>query len=182
MGRISDIKEIIGKRVVLKPLKVPDITQKYIDWLNDPRVNHFISSGRRRYEYGEVEQYVRSYEGTDIKMLFGIYVRIENRHIGNLTYSHIDWQNNTGAIGIAIGDVDYWGKGYASEALRLAVDYAFNKLGFVRLIAGIDRRNEASVKLFKRIGFVESGTSDEKKKYEIGEENGLVFVLNGDCK
>ena len=47
---------------------------------------------------------------------------------------------------------DYVGQGYATEATRALITYAFNTLKFHRLVAYIDQRNEASVKLAERLG------------------------------
>jgi RimJ/RimL family protein N-acetyltransferase len=34
-----------GERIVLKRLRVTDVTQRYVYWLNDSRVNCFLSRG-----------------------------------------------------------------------------------------------------------------------------------------
>lgn len=44
-------------------------------------------------------------------------------------------------------------KGYATEALKGMVDYLFNTLNKHRVIASIDPRNMASIKLIERLGF-----------------------------
>ena len=47
----------------------------------------------------------------------------------------------------------YWGKGYAFEACRALVDYAFNELRVPRLVGGAQLTNERSVRLQRRLGF-----------------------------
>ena len=46
----------------------------------------------------------------------------------------------------------YWGQGYAFEACRALVDYAFNELKVPRLVGGAMRTNDRSVRLQKRLG------------------------------
>lgn len=183
MNKFLQLKEseVEGKRIILKQLRVSDVTYRYVDWLNDSRVNHFLSSGNIHHEFNDVEEYVRSYEGANTKLLLGIYDRATELHIGNVTFSHIDWEKNVGAIGIAIGDVSYWGKGYATEALKLGVDFAFLKLKLCKLVAGIHENNEASKKLFIKLGFIREGTPEDKRKYEIGDD-GVMFVLGNRIK
>lgn len=48
---------------------------------------------------------------------------------------------------------DYWGKGYASEAVTLLVDKAFYEYGFTKLRAITRKENRDSVALLERIGF-----------------------------
>ena len=51
----------------------------------------------------------------------------------------------------------YWGQGYAQEALRALIDYAFANLTLTEILADIDPRNDASLRLLKRLGFRRTG-------------------------
>ncbi len=64
---------------------------------------------------------------------------------------------------------DHWGKGYATEAGRAAIDYAFNSLGWSRVIHVILVGNESSIAVAKKLGseFIRSeqglaGVTDEE--------------------
>jgi ribosomal-protein-alanine N-acetyltransferase len=46
----------------------------------------------------------------------------------------------------------WWGQGYATEAVMAVRDYAFNKLGMLRLIAMIDPQNLASIRVAEKSG------------------------------
>lgn len=46
----------------------------------------------------------------------------------------------------------WWGSGYATEAVTAVRDYGFNKLGLPRLIALIDPKNRASVRVAEKAG------------------------------
>jgi len=47
---------------------------------------------------------------------------------------------------------DHWGKGYATEAARAALDYAFNELDWTKVIHVILKGNESSIAVAERIG------------------------------
>jgi RimJ/RimL family protein N-acetyltransferase len=64
----------------------------------------------------------------------------------------------------------HWGKGYATEIARAAIDYGFNKLGFREIIALTDLENTASQKVLEKIGFNIRGLEI------IGGEENLVFI------
>ncbi|HET8695631.1 MAG TPA: spermidine N1-acetyltransferase [Aquabacterium sp.] len=49
------------------------------------------------------------------------------------------------------------GKGYATEATRLALDYAFTVLNLYKLFLIVDCDNERAVKVYRKLGFVEEG-------------------------
>jgi RimJ/RimL family protein N-acetyltransferase len=47
---------------------------------------------------------------------------------------------------------DHWGKGYATEAARASVEYAFNTLGWSQVIHVILVGNDASIAVAKQLG------------------------------
>ena len=84
-------------------------------------------------------------------------VTMEGKHIGNCSYFNIDSVNHQAEIGIMIGEKEYWGKGCATEAIRLISNYAFITLNLHKLTAGCYRANAASSKAFEKAGFIEEG-------------------------
>lgn len=52
---------------------------------------------------------------------------------------------------------EYWGRGLATEAARAIVEYAFNSLGFTRLICLIDPENLASRAVALKVGMQPDG-------------------------
>lgn len=50
------------------------------------------------------------------------------------------------------------GKGYATEAIHLIVEHAFNKMNLRKVYAGMVHGNEASKKTFEAVGFHVEGT------------------------
>jgi ribosomal-protein-alanine N-acetyltransferase len=47
---------------------------------------------------------------------------------------------------------DHWGKGYATEAARAMVSYAFDELELARIVATTENDNERSIAVMKRLG------------------------------
>ena len=48
---------------------------------------------------------------------------------------------------------DYWGKGIATEAVRLAEAYGFEKLGLTRITIVMDTKNTGSEKVAIKAGY-----------------------------
>lgn len=70
-------------------------------------------------------------------------------------------------IGYCIGE-QFNGKGYMTEALKLALDIGFRELKFHRITAGVNPINLASVRVLEKIGFVREGYA--RKNLFIGGE------------
>lgn len=165
--KLIEFKDIKGEKVILKKLSVSDVTQRYVDWLNDKEANAFLSVRDVSQDIDMVREYVSSYENRDDKLLLGIFEKNKVIHLGNITFSSIEWENKLAWIGISIGDKNYWKKGLATEALSLVADFAFSKLKLHKLKAGIEEENLPSQKLFKKVGFVQESKLQSR----------LVFVL-----
>jgi RimJ/RimL family protein N-acetyltransferase len=54
-----------------------------------------------------------------------------------------------------------WGQGYATEAARSVIQWAFDSLDANRLQAETDTRNVASARVLEKLGFIREGTLRE---------------------
>ena len=63
---------------------------------------------------------------------------------------------------------DCWGQGLAREALEPVLDRAFAVHGLDRLVADVDPRNAASLRLLGRLGFRETGRRE--RTYRIADK------------
>jgi [ribosomal protein S5]-alanine N-acetyltransferase len=48
----------------------------------------------------------------------------------------------------------YWGRGLATEAGRAFIDYGFGQMGLSRIVAGVNAKNAASIRVIEKLGFV----------------------------
>jgi len=81
--------------------------------------------------------------------------------IGTIELDEILWAHGVCGISIAIGDRAHWGKGYGSDAMRLALAFAFDELNLHRVTATVFSYNARSIALFEKLGFQREGTYRE---------------------
>ena len=93
--------------------------------------------------------------------------RQDDTVIGTCTLFHFEPRHRRAEIGYALRS-DHWGKGFAAEAVTLALDWAFRTLALHRIEADIDPRNAGSRKLLERLGFASEGFLRER--YFVGDE------------
>ncbi len=166
------------ERLVLRNLLLSDITQDYADWLNDHEINKYLSHSNTMQTIKTCRNYVQSYQERNDAVLIGIFLKEKSLHIGNLTFSALDWGNKTVAIGISIGKKEYMGKGLASEALSAIVRYCFLQLGLLRLWSGVHVSNIRSLNLFVKNGF---GFERFLHEYELPQgalESSYIMSIN----
>lgn len=69
------------------------------------------------------------------------------------------------------------GKGYATEAIKTVVEYAFTELGLHRIEANIIPSNKASLRVMEKLGFTYEGTSRKYLKINGVWEDHKHFVM-----
>ena len=144
--------------IFLRPLEIEDITDEYIEGLNDPEVNRYLVNVRINIQTKEsVEAFIRSNTGDSSSVLLGIFIKDDpNPFIGTLHVSGIDFFHYLASIGICLFAKRAWKKGCAVQAIKMVKEYLFNIAGLHYLEAGVYSANRSSLKLFANAGFTES--------------------------
>lgn len=175
------IIKIETERLALRNLELNDVSQDYADWLNDPRVNKYLSCAKTFQTIETCRSYVKFCQQQINSVLIGVFLKKNALHIGNLTLTAIDWRYKTAAIGISIGRKKYMGKGLAREALTAIVGYCFQQLGFCRLWAGVNVSNIKSLNLFIKSGFkIEKFLKESKITNNACEDGYIMFIFKSD--
>ena len=102
-------------------------------------------------------------------------IDVDGVHIGACVLMHPNHTAHTVELGIAIGDKEYWGKGYGREAVALLVDYAFRYRNYQRVWLWVHARNERGIRSYKAAGFVEEGRL-RQHVYSNGAYDDAVYM------
>ena len=103
---------IKGQRVFLRILKESDVSQRYCNWLNDSEVNKYLET--KKITIDQLKKYVREKYESKNCLFFGIFIKENNGHIGNIKLEPIDFEKKKATMGMLIGEKNYWGKGLAT--------------------------------------------------------------------
>jgi RimJ/RimL family protein N-acetyltransferase len=90
------------------------------------------------------------------------------RHIGNAMYYNIDAVRREAEIGITIGNRDYWGRGYGTDAVQTLVRHVLHSTRFRRVYLKTLDWNTRAQRAFEKAGFQVCGRS---------RRGGNVFVV-----
>ena len=86
-------------------------------------------------------------------VVFSIIDTVNDKAIGYVSIKGIDKMKSRAEVGIAIMDKGNRGKGYGTEALKQAVEYAFNELGTTLLGLTVFPSNQKAIKAYQKVGF-----------------------------
>ncbi len=155
-----------SRNIFIRPLLPEDIGESYIAWMNDPEVTQYLESRGTQYLHEDLVQYVKDIRKNDNNLLFGIFLKGSGEHIGNIKIGNISRVHRFADVGLVIGVKEQWGKGYATEAIRLVTEYAFEQLDLNKLVAGMYAPNEGSRKAFEKAGYNIAGRYRNHRFYK----------------
>ncbi len=144
-----------GTKVILREKTIADAANDYI-WATDPELMRLDADKPYPFDYPE---YLARYPqglATPNKIQFAIEI-MGGEHIGNCTCYNIDEKLKEAELGIMIGNREYWGKGYGSDALKTLMRHIFEELGMARLFLHTLEWNAKAFECFERCGFEECG-------------------------
>ena len=168
--KFPEIREIRTARLILRKVRLEDAgvyfrrigsreaVTRYMLWNPHKDVSESVASmekALRRYGQG------RCYR-------WGIVLPEDDSIIGIMELLRFDEEKETCSFAYMLSD-DFWGRGYGTEALKAALDFAFREMEVKAVEADHFAVNEASGAVMRKAGMKYVGT--ENGKYE---KNGIL--------
>ncbi|RUS64928.1 N-acetyltransferase [Pseudorhodobacter sp. E13] len=150
--------EVITERLRMEPFQ-PQHLEGLFAMDGDPEVMRFIGDGKPRTR-AETQAAIERVQGR--WALFGfswwaLMSRADGAVLGSACVQHLAHEE---AAPLEIGwrlRRDAWGQGFASEAARAAVAFAFTRVGVDHVIAVAHPDNRASIRVMERLGMRDLG-------------------------
>lgn len=149
--RYNDIRLRAPEPEDLELLYEWENTQEY--WIISNTMTPFSRYILKRY----IENSHKSiYETGQLRLMIDLVN--EKTTIGTVDIFDFDHFHMRAGVGILIAREEYRRKGYARMALKGLSEYCFNVLKLNQVYCNILENNDASLDLFKSLGFVQNGT------------------------
>lgn len=162
-----------GKQTILRPLEEEDIPRLQ-KWINDPDVNQYLMPYRPLSRNDE-EQWYQSLTDNDSTIMFAIDTLNDRDFIGTMGIHEIRWKDRVATTGALIGEKQYWGKGYGTDAKMTLLHYAFQTLNLRKISTTVLDFNDRSLQYLKKTGHQEIGRRSEEY-YVDGEYRDEIYV------
>jgi RimJ/RimL family protein N-acetyltransferase len=159
---------VVGEHVYLRPLDMED-AEAVIVWINSAEVSQTLSF-RWPMSRHQQEDYIQSLYTSQTEMTLGVCLKVNNRLIGCAGLHGIKPVNRLATLGLVIGEVAEWGKGYGTDAARLIIDVAFERLNLRRLELDVEGYNPAAKRVYEKLGFRVEGVR-RQHTYRAGAYN-----------
>jgi len=170
--------QIETERLLLRKFVYDDITNMLKNWIANPAVQN---------EYGEPEyktaaevhellsKWILKYKNNDFYR-WAIILKEENENIGQIAFCKVYTEIGTAEIEYCIGK-NYWGKGYATEALNAVIEFSFKEPKFYKLEAFHRIANSRSGSVLKKSIMKEVETVTRFEVENIKPEDDICYAI-----
>lgn len=153
------------KRLIIRPLNEHDYEiwkEAYTSML--PPKNIYDTANRKKFNLKKSDfkkllaQNVK-YRKTEEFLDYAVIDKKTGKFIGRVSLMNVVRSVTQSAfLGYGLFN-NYWGQGYAEEAVNGFIKLAFTKYKLHRVVAGIEPKNKLSIKLAKKLGMRREGLS-----------------------
>jgi RimJ/RimL family protein N-acetyltransferase len=157
----------------------PDDAERFAQWSNDPeylRKLDFNPARPRSVQHFTPNDKDKEREQANEARQFEFQVRTlaDDKFIGFVEL-FVFWTHQNAWVGIGIGDPEYRGKGYGSEAMLLALGYAFRELNLYRVQLGVFSYNKRAIRAYEKCGFTHEGMQ-RSGLYRDGQRHDVLLM------
>ncbi len=169
---------IEGKQIYLREVRISDVNENYCSWLNDPEVNRYLETRYIPRSLQNIKEFVEKMDENPDEIFLAICLKENDMHIGNIKLGPINWIHRFADISLLIGEKQCWGRGLATEAIKILSGFAFDVLNLNKLRSGCYAGNAGSAKAFLKAGFILEGTLKKQWMVNGTYQDELIFGLS----
>ena len=147
---------IEGKLVRLRAVE-PEDAENAFRWMNDHEVTRNLMA-RYPFSLESEREWVKG-AGKPLDFAnarFAVETK-DGVHIGHCGLHNASAENRRAELGIMIGEKEYWGRGFGTDAMLTLLRFAFQQMNLHKVTLGVFEFNERGRVMYTKLGFVEEG-------------------------
>lgn len=168
------------ERLVLRKFKIEDSKDVYNNWATDSLCNRYLSWDLHK-NIDETKNIIQKWIDEYDKGSYNWIVELKESKevIGAISAVHIYKKDLNCEIGYCYGS-KYWGKGYATEALRRVIDFFLNDCNLYLVEARHISGNPASGRVMEKAGMKKDAVLKNRRinKYTQQLNDLIVYSIN----
>ena len=167
-----------GEKVRLRPLRIEDAEQSFVDSLDSP-TRQLLQLGIElptsvELLRGSLEKYVGCKDADGVVVF--VIETLEGIAVGGISLHSRDDKNGTFSFGVVVQRGERR-QGYAEEAVRILLRYGFWERRYQKCNSACVHTNEESIALQGKLGFVEEGRRRRQVFFDGEYHDDVLFGL-----
>lgn len=155
------MKDILkGALVKLGAVDTDEFSKAFAYWRRDSELMRLMDSSTTRLDSQKNTQKTIEKELEDQKVnqhFFTIRTLAEDKLIGDIGLNIINWSGRDAFVGLGIGERDFWGRGYGTDAMNVILRYAFTEVNLRRVTLTVFEYNPRAIRSYEKAGFRHEG-------------------------
>jgi RimJ/RimL family protein N-acetyltransferase len=132
------------------------VSKCFADWDRDSEYKRLLDTeAPRLHSTKAVKEWLEKEleKQGDTMHWFTIRAAADNQLLGDINLDVVGWNFRDAFVGLGIGSRDFWGKGYGTEAMQLALQFAFTELNLRRVTLTVFEYNPRAIRSYEKVGF-----------------------------
>ena len=165
-----------GQNIRLRPFTEKDMEMTLV-WRNDS----YLRDNQLGHPFPvtsimEQRWFSRIMAGQDNNQVsFAIEEKNNDKLLGYISLTEIDWIAGTARLGITIGEILRHGQGFGRETCEVMLHYAFQTLNLRRIWLQVVAYNLGAIHLYEKIGFAHEGVL-KQHVFRQGKHHDLILM------
>lgn len=162
------------ERLILRRYKESDIDAIY-EMITDERLAKYIKFPKltKEEELECIKQWIKDADDSKYEK-WVIERKSDGVVVGNIDVNTVVKKHNYCNVGYTIR-YDYWGNGYATEALKFVSDYLLNNRGYYLVECSCNALNKQSSRVMEKAGFRKDGYIANRRLNRDGTYSGVEY-------
>ena len=162
------------ERLILRRYKESDIDAIY-EMITDERLAKYIKFPKltKEEELECIKQWIKDADDSKYEK-WVIERKSDGVVVGNIDVNTVVKKHNYCNVGYTIR-YDYWGNGYATEALKFVSDYLLNNRGYYLVECSCNELNKQSSRVMAKAGFRKDGYIANRRLNRDGTYSGVEY-------
>lgn len=143
--------------IYLRDLTEEDINDNYLNGFKNETILSFLEVDGENLKAKDVIDYIEKGIESKAYYMYAVCLKENDQHIGNVKVGPINYKHMLSDLVTVIWDENFWGKGLATEAIKLGNKIAFEKHNIRKLTGGVYSDNIGSIKAYTKAGWIKEG-------------------------
>lgn len=149
-----------GALVRLSAVDPEEFSKAFARWRRDSELMRLMDSNATRLGSQNDSQKSLEKELEEQQLnqhWFTIRSVAEDKLIGDIGLYVVNWSGRDAFVGLGIGERDFWGRGYGTDAMKVILRYAFMEVNLRRVTLTVFEYNPRAIRSYEKAGFRHEG-------------------------
>lgn len=149
-----------GELVRLSAMDADEVGKAFSRWGRDTEYKRLLDSGvvRASSQHGVKKWLEKALDEQSINQhWFSIRTLEDDALLGDIDLFVDNWPARDTFVGLGIGEREFWGKGYGTDAMKVILRYAFTEINMNRVTLNVFEFNPRAIRAYEKAGFRHEG-------------------------